>query len=238
MKKYLLIIASVLVLLLTAYLLLLNEPWKKEETPPPPSVVAEEKPYVSPIDFATLQSKNPDIYGWLDIPGTDISYPLLQSPDDDTFYLDHDEYRDYSVNGSLYTEHSYNTTAFTDAITLVYGHHCSNGRMFGNLQQYFSDPETFDNADTIVVYLPDRELHFHVFAAVPYDNRHIMMTYEPIDPPMVNAFLHTIYDVRTIGANFDDENSAVKDDQLLVLSTCLRGNRQNRYLVVAKLEET
>ena len=41
------------------------------ETPEPVSSQPEtEEPYVSPIDFASLQAQNPDIYGWLRIPGT------------------------------------------------------------------------------------------------------------------------------------------------------------------------
>lgn len=235
MKRYIRILFIVLLVLAIAYLLLLWEPWRKHEKPTQP-INLEDDVYVSPIDFAALQARNPDIYGWLEIPGTEISYPLLQSATDDSLYLDHDEYGEYSINGSLFTEHAYNKTDFSDRITVVYGHHMLNGTMFSNLQKYYSDPEQFAKLSEIVVYLPTKELHFHVFAAVPYDSRHIMMTYAPVDAPMVRSFLHSIYSVSGIDANFDESNIATKEDTILILSTCLQGNRQNRYLVAAKLE--
>lgn len=43
----------------------------------------DEDGYKSPVDFDYYQKKNPDIYAWIEIPGTDIDHPVLQNPDDD-----------------------------------------------------------------------------------------------------------------------------------------------------------
>ena len=43
---------------------------------------AEPEPVVLPVDFAALQEVNPDIYAWLEIPGTTIDQPVLQHPTD------------------------------------------------------------------------------------------------------------------------------------------------------------
>ena len=43
-----------------------------------------------PIDFQSLQAQNPDVYAWIQVPGTEVDYPILQSPDDNGYYLDHD----------------------------------------------------------------------------------------------------------------------------------------------------
>ena len=247
MKKYLLILSGFAVIA-ALYLFLTFRPVSPVEPPRPelpdvsepaaePEPEPEPEPYISPIDFTALQAENPDIFGWLDIPDTDISYPLLQSQEDDTFYLKHDAYKNYNSAGSLYTEHQYNKNDMTDPVTVVYGHHQNNGTMFGNLQKIFSDSESFAAHKEIVVYLPDRELHYQVRAAVPYDNRHILYQYDFDDTQSYSDFLYSVYNVRALGANYAEQTMET-DDSLLVLSTCLKGNRKNRFLVLAALEQT
>lgn len=239
-KKYLLILGG-FAIAAALYLLLTFRPWhhtevQRPELPDVSEPVPETETYVSPIDFAALQAENPDIYGWLDIPDTDISYPLLQSQEDDTFYLNHDAYKDYNSVGSLFTEHRYNKNDMTDPVTVVYGHRQNDGSMFGTLQQTFSDPESFAAHKTIVVYLPDRELHYQVRAALPYDNRHILYQYDFHDMQSYSNFLYSIYNTRALGINYT-EKAMTSEDTLLILSTCLKGNRQNRFLVLATLEQ-
>lgn len=218
----------------------LTPPPTATPTPQPteePSAAPSPEPYVSPIDFEALQAETPDAYAWLSIPGAEISYPLMQHSTNDGFYLNHNSEGKYYVGGAIFTEHAYNGTDFTDPVTIAYGHQMSNGTMFGKLQKLYSDPRGMEECGEIIVYLPDRELHFTVFAAVPYDNRHILYTYDFSSRRMFNAFLDSIYSVRAIGAVFSSEVTASPEDQLLILSTCLRGNSQKRYLVLAKCEE-
>lgn len=242
MKKYMLIIGG-FAIVAAIYLLLTFRPWHKEPPKPvlpdvsEPIQEVEPEKYVSPIDFTALQEKNPDIFGWLDIPGTDTSYPLLQSQENDNFYMRHDAYGNYDSAGSLFCEHQYNRNDMTDPATVIYGHRQNDGSMFGALQQTFSNPESFASHRTIVVYLPDRELHYQVRAALPYDNRHILYQYDFHDTQSYSNFLYSIYNARALGINYADETIET-DDTLLILSTCLKGNRKNRFLVVAVLEQT
>lgn len=240
-KKYLLILGG-FAIAAVLYLLLTFRPWhhtevQRPELPDVSEPIPETETYVSPIDFAALQAENPDIYGWLDIPDTDISYPLLQSQEDDTFYLNHDAYKEYNSAGALFTEHRYNKNDMTDPVTVVYGHRQNDGSMFGTLQQTFSDPEGFASHKTIVVYLPDRELRYQVRAALPYDNRHILYQYDFHDTQSYSDFLYSVYNARALGINYA-EQAMEPDDTLLILSTCLKGNRKNRFLVLAALEQT
>ena len=50
-----------------------------------------------PVDFDELQAMNPDIYAWVTIPDTDISYAVLQRGGDD----DQEYYSKHSENGVL-----------------------------------------------------------------------------------------------------------------------------------------
>lgn len=211
-----------------------------KETPQPESTPTaepvDETPYESPIDFAALQAENPDIYAWLTVPNTDIDYPLVQRAGDDSFYLTHDSDGNENATGAIFTESTYNGTSMEDPVTVAYGHQMHTGTMFGKLQAVYSDPDSLTECSEMIVYLPDKELHYTVFAAVPYDNRHILYNFDFTDTRRYNAFLNSIYDVRAIGAQFSDTVVPSTDDKLLILSTCLQGNPQKRYLVLAKCE--
>ena len=172
MKKKLLLIGGTLAVLITAYLL-----WTFRTVPPePPPAVdstpdstadgASEPDYTSPVDFAALRERCGDIYAWLDIPDTDISYPVVQNADD-TYYLTRDIDGNYAAEGSLFTESAYNGTAMDDPVTVIYGHRMNSNVMFSTLQKTYSDPDSFASHREIVLYLPEQEIHAQVFAAVP-----------------------------------------------------------------------
>ena len=54
--------------------------------------IAGESASDSQIDFTALQAENPDIFGWLYIPGTGIDDPILQSEEADDYYETRDAY--------------------------------------------------------------------------------------------------------------------------------------------------
>ena len=98
---------------------------------------AGREPEVSAIDLRSLQSKYPDVRGWLTIPESGIDYPVLQSsPEEPEYYLRRDYQGNYYINGSLFLQadcilgESGNLT--------IYGHNMNSGAMFGNLDQYSS----------------------------------------------------------------------------------------------------
>ena len=202
-------------------------------------IVSEEpEPYVSPVDFETLWERCGDIYAWLEVPDTDINYPVVQSATDDAFYIDHSIDGEPDRNGSIYTEHTYNNTTFSDPVTLIYGHNMRSGAMFGYLQEFFSDPEWFEAHETFIVYQPDRELHYRVFAAVPYGTKHILYKYRCFrEPSAMTEFLDVIYNTRKFGTNYRQDCTVTEDDHIVILCTCLPRSADGRYLVLARLEE-
>ena len=237
-KRYRTAIIVILILVLIACLVLVITKCIKDNQEQDMGEITDlaENTYVSPIDFAELRDKNPDIYAWLDIPNTDISYPVLQSAKDDNYYLYRNEKKKRDYDGALFTEHMFNSNDMSDKVTVVYGHHMRNGRMFGNLEEYYVD--RFDELRDIIVYTPTAEKHYKVFAAIPYSNRHILYYFDCFrEPASMQEFLDDIYSTRAIGANIDKDMPIDDDDKLLVLSTCLTGNRTNRFLVIGVEQE-
>lgn len=206
--------------------------------PPVSEPVSEPEPYDSPVEFEALWERCADIYAWLDIPGSDISYPVAQSQTDDTFYLTHSIDGKKDQNGTLFTEHAYNSRTFSDPVTIIYGHNMRSGAMFGFLQEQFSVKQWFDEHEEIIVYQPERELHYRVFAAVPYSTKHILYQYRCFrEPSALAEFLDVIYTTRKFGTNYNENCRATQEDNVLVLSTCLPRSSDGRYLVLAMLEE-
>ena len=190
--------------------------------------------YVCPIDFEAWQKQNDDIYSWLEIPGSEISFPVFQHPTENEYYLRRDINGNYSVGGVLFTEVDYNHKDYNDPVTIIYGHDMQNETMFGPLQEMYSSDEGLAKYQTIKVYLPDRELTYQVFACVPYDNRHILYNYDFSDPEIFGRFFYEISQINEMQSVFG-KVSLQTTDKILILSTCLSGSSDGRYLVCAKL---
>lgn len=194
---------------------------------------SEESGVEIPIDFAQLQKENKDIYAWIRIPNTEIDYPIVQHAEDDTYYLDHNAQKEEDQAGAIFTE-SYNTKTFDDPNTVLYGHNMKNGTMFRGLHDY-ADRSFFDDHREVLVYLPERILHYQVFAAYLYDNRHIIQSIDFENPKIYQAYLDQIFQIRDMNASIDTSMDVTSEDRIITLSTCNAGIETQRYLVQAVL---
>ena len=52
--------------------------------------------------YNIFRGKNKDVVGFVEIPGTIISYPVMQTKDNPDYYLNHDINKDYSSYGIPY----------------------------------------------------------------------------------------------------------------------------------------
>lgn len=204
---------------------------------PTPEPTPAPTPYVSPIDFDALQDINPDIYGWLHIDNTNIDYPIVQSSEDDEYYLNRNSDGNWSANGSIFSQATYNSKDFEDPVVVLYGHRMGDGAMFGNLMKYFSDAEFFQQNRIIQVYTPDALLEYKIFAAVPYSNEHLLFYHDFRDEGQFDAFFSGVYNIRRLESQFDEESRPEFGDKVLILSTCLQSDRSQRFLVMGALVE-
>lgn len=180
-------------------------------------------------DLESLQKINTDIYAWLDIPGTGISFPILQSAEDETYYLSHNEAREEDDAGCIYTEY-FNRKDFSDPNTVIYGRNV-DGR-FAQLHDY-QDRDYFDSNRSLNIYLEDRVLQYEIFAAYNYDDRHLIKIYDFWDKDIYASYLETIFSQRAMDAYVDTSIEVTADDQIITLSTGVTGQDDKRYLVQA-----
>lgn len=186
----------------------------------------------SEIDFEAYWKINEDVIAYIDVPGTDVSYPVLQSEDDDTYYLEHTIEGVEGLPGSIYTE-TWQNSDFTDPVTIIYGHNMKNGTMFASLHD-FEDQDFFDQNKSITIYTPDRTYDYNIYCAIVYDNSYIPTAYDLSDQSAVDEFISSL-DTGDSRNHFNSDVQIQDGDKLLVLSTCI-GNSDYRYLVVGVLD--
>ena len=76
-----------------------------------------EEERVQRVALSELQAQNSDTVGWIEIPGTGISYPLMQTGDD-SYYLNHTFSKKINSAGSIFVE-TLNSADFTDRKSVV-----------------------------------------------------------------------------------------------------------------------
>lgn len=188
----------------------------------------------NPVDFAALKEINPDIYAWVCVPGTNISYPVLQREGDDDYYIRRAEDGSHYTGGCIFSE-DINRRDFSDTVTVLYGHNLNSGKMFAQLNR-FADANFFEKTRYIVVYTQDNELIYEIFAATPYSYAHILKNFDMESTEGFYKFFGSVMYKKNVKANYlDDYTLSFSQDRVLILSTCLQGNNHQRYLVMGRL---
>ena len=167
------------------------------------------------------------------MPGTKVDYPILQHDSDNSYYLNHDIDGKEDIAGAIFTE-NYNRKDFTDPNTVIYGHNMKNGSMFRTLHNY-SDRSFFDENRDITIYMPDKILHYKIFAAYLYDSRHLLLNFDFQDPQVFAGYLEDVRSMRDMNSFVDTSMEVTAEDRIITLSTCYAGMADRRYLVQAVL---
>lgn len=247
-KKKLIIIACTLAAVVVAVLAItfissgkkeIKEPVATAEpTPTPvPTPVPTPTPeaVVLPENFQIALMQNPHVYAWIQIPDTNINYPILQHPEDNSYYLTHTILGEEKTEGSIYTE-NYNSKDFTDANTIIYGHNMRNGSMFKHLHK-FRDLDFFNSHRTMYIYTQTQCLEYRIFAAYTTDTRHLLYTYNFNDAGIFTTYINEIFNGRSSlmqGGNLDTSINLNSSNKIITLQTC-NGNDKTRLLVQAVL---
>lgn len=200
-----------------------------ENKPEPDKTDIEPDGYLQ-IDFEGLQAVNPDVIGWIDIPGLSISYPVVQGTDN-AYYLHHLFTGEYNSSGSIFADW-HNQPDFADPNTIVYGHNMKNGSMFGTLSHY-QDQALWEASSYFYLYVPGKVLKYQIFSCYAGYVGSEAYTYTFPEKADFQAFLKQIRSY----AGYDTGVEVVETDRVVTLSTCVSSRRDYRYIVHGKLTE-
>ena len=183
------------------------------------------------VDFATLDTINPDIVGWVVWENEDISYPILYSGDNST-YLDTSFDGKELDSGSIFLD-GRNTFSFDDDHNIVYGHNMKNLSMFGKLRYYKEDDSYYDDHKYIQVILPDRTERYEIFAynTVKADSIVYNVSYDSVEDyaEFINYICLASYNPTGI--------YVTTDDKILTFSTCTSSDDKRFVVHAVKTDE-
>ncbi len=205
------------------------------QTPEPsdkkdPDYRKEKKENERAIDFAKLQEQNADVIAWIEIPGTQIDYPVVTTTDNE-HYLDYDFQGQESAHGAIFLDAACDLK-LEDPVSILYGHNMKDGTMFAGLHA-FSDPAFLKEHPVIKLYTPQGQLDYKICAVYETSDEHLLYQKNLRNPAVYQEFLDEIAAKQEQdGALIDMGNISVKDS-LLTLSTCVRGEDEKRFIVQA-----
>jgi len=202
---------------------------------PPNEKINKDNPYwdymkMNLIDanFTDIKKKNNDVVGWIQVSGTNINYPFVQTTDN-TYYLTKDINKNNNSAGWVFMDYRNNIKDF-DKNTILYAHSRVNGTMFGSLKNIMNN-DWYNNKLNHVIKLSTEYENtlWQVFSVyiTPVVNDYIQIEFNNSDRYL--EFLNMIQ--KRSAYTFDVSLNNL--DKILTLSTCYNDNE--RVVMHAKL---
>ncbi len=185
------------------------------------------------VKYVQLSEMNPEFFGWINIEGLGVDYPVMYSPSRTEYYLNRDFYGNYSDSGIPFIDER---CPADGNYYLLYGHLMKNKTVFGRLLEY-DDINTWRANPVIRFDTLNEERKYAVMACfysqIYYDNTPAFRYYDFYDLTDENVFNFFVEQSKA-NAIYETGINAEYGDELLVLSTCSHHVTDGRFAVVAK----
>lgn len=183
-------------------------------------------------DTNALQRVNSDVIGWISIPDTAISYPIVQGQDN-AFYLKNTWDKNGSMVGSIFME-CMCSPDFSDFNTIIYGHRMKDGSMFASLRHY-SENEYLNSHPSIYITHSGSTFRYDIFSAYEANVRDITFGISLVQAEHKERLIaHALKN-----SAIDTDIIPTSADKILTLSTCTaRSSKNTRWVVHAVLKSS
>lgn len=186
-------------------------------------------------EYRKLYKKNSDIIGWVTVKGTQIDYPVMQTPKDSEYYLHRNFKKQEDVNGLPFLDAKCDVED-TDSNLMVYGHHMKSGLMFAHLED-FENKDFYQKHKTIefdTLYDKRKYEVVAVFRSKIYKENEDVFKYYRYGGPLSERQYNTYVDNCKKLSVHNTGISPVYGEQLLTLVTCAYHTEEGRFVVVAR----
>ena len=176
-----------------------------------------------------LIKRNEDYKMWIEVPNTNINYPVVQGKDND-FYLNHDFNKKESSSGAIFIDYKNNIDK--DKNIIIYGHNMKNKSMFQNLMK-FKDESFWKENNEIILTIDGKRYEYEIFSSYISNSEDINLktNFENDD-----EYLKYIDDIRKKSIFHRDMNIK-SNDRIITLSTCSYEEDNNRMIIHGILEK-
>ena len=206
-----------------------------QETPEEDSTETVQREVTAYEKYVPVLAENSDFVGWLSIDGTQINYPVVQTPNAPNYYLKRNFQKQYSNYGIPYVQENC-VIDLSDNI-VIYGHNMKDGSMFADLCKYededFYKEHKAIRFDTLSDY-GEYEI-VAAFKTVAYSDDGFKY-YHFVNAESRADFDAFIKECKKLSP-YDTGVEAKYGDKLLTLSTCEYSRENGRMVVVAKRTE-
>ena len=185
-------------------------------------------------EYEPLYQENSDMVGWISVPGTQINYPVVQTPDNPNYYLHRDFYGKDAACGCLYVQENCDVKTPSDNI-IIYGHNMRNGSMFGELDRFESKAFWEDHRTLSFDTLTDRQ-EYEIIAVLKtfIDNSpEAFPYYRFVDAENRDEFDDFLHRCKELSL-YETGIGAEYGDRLITLSTCEYTHADGRLVLVAR----
>ena len=194
------------------------------------TVAADTATPESAVDFTALQSCNPDAAAWLEMPAIEVSLPVVQAQDDQTYlHLSFDGTA--NPNGCLFFAAPQGVD--TALYRVIYGHNMHTGAMFGKLTEYKSESFWQQNP-TFTLCTPAGDKACRIFSChTAVDGEELYNTNREAGAEY-DAFVQQL----RAASLYDTGVDVPSGSQVLTLSTCATSysSGTDRFVVHAGIE--
>lgn len=190
------------------------------------------------VNFEELKAINPDVYGWVYLPDTNVDYYVMQEPEGlpegEYQYIWKDIYKRENKWGSIFTP--FVPDGGPDAVTLFFGHRMKDKSLgFSNLK-LFLEQEYLDAHPYVYVYYPEYSERWRIWAACNADYMDEVYRIRPVYQKGMQDYADLISHIREdLAASVGPVEPDPEWDDLLVLSTCYQDD--TRMILVCVREQ-
>ena len=177
-----------------------------------------------------LKKLNPDVKAWIQVPKTNIDYPVVQGQDD-MEYINKNVYGEFELSGAIFLS-CLHKDDFSDPYNLVYGHNMKNGGMFADVAD-FTNKEYFETHQKGKLYLTDATRKIRFFACMKVTAADAKI-YHP-DGYRKDNLKDLLDYIQANAVQYRDVNVA-DENSLIALSTCSEAETNGRVVLIGKLE--